>query len=74
MTAIHASLSDKALLAAAQAGSVEAAELLTRRLLGHVTPAAREAWPLLRRAKRISVRAARHILTQTPPHPSRATP
>lgn len=61
---LHDSLSDKALLEAAQHGDDDAAELLTKRLLGEVTPATRAAWSSLRRAKRIGVHAARRILVQ----------
>jgi hypothetical protein len=57
-------LSDKALLEAVQHGSDDAAEVLSRRLFGKVTPAMRAAWPALRRAKHISVHAARRILAQ----------
>lgn len=63
-TTIHDSLSDKALLEATQHGDDAAAELLTKRLVGKVTPATRAAWSSLRRAKRIGVHAARRILVQ----------
>ena len=59
-----AALSDKALLEQAQKGSDEAAQLLSHRFFGKVTPAVREAWPSLRRSKHISVHAARRMLAQ----------
>jgi len=59
-----AALSDKALLEQAQNGSDEAAQLLSHRFFGKVTPAVRDAWPSLRRTKHISVHAARRILAQ----------
>jgi hypothetical protein len=57
-------MSDKTLLEAAQKGSEEAAAILTERFFGKVTPEIRSAWPALRRAKRISVHAARRLLVQ----------
>ena len=71
MSSHLAALSDKALLVQAQNGSNEAAELLSHRFFGRVTPAVRDAWPSLRRTKHISVHAARRILAQAE---SRATP
>jgi hypothetical protein len=57
-------LNDKALLEHAQNGSDEAAELLSKRFFGKLTPAVRNAWPSLRQNKHISIHAARRILAE----------